>query len=88
MSYRGAAIAGVTVFAARHLPLARATSLESWSDLSGVSHRRAGFFFPQEACARPVTTALIQGEPIGLRKVVAMVLILGGATLALQSARE
>src|SRR5438445_368076 len=32
-----AAIAGVNpVFAARHLPLARATSLESWLDLSGA----------------------------------------------------
>ena len=33
-----------TEFAARHLPLARATSLESWSDLSGAPHLRAGFF--------------------------------------------
>ena len=39
-----AAIAGETVFAARHLPLARATSLESWSDLSGAPYLRAGFF--------------------------------------------
>jgi hypothetical protein len=29
-------MAGVTEFAARHLPLARATSLESWLDLSGA----------------------------------------------------
>jgi hypothetical protein len=33
-----------TVFAARHLPLARATSFESWSDLSGAPYLRAGFF--------------------------------------------
>src|SRR3979411_3027848 len=44
ISYLRAAIAGVTEFAARHLPLARATSLESWLDLSGAPDLRAGFF--------------------------------------------
>src|SRR5687767_12928212 len=52
MSYPRAAIAGVTVFAARHLPLARATSFESWSDLSGAPHLRAGFFVRKGPCAR------------------------------------
>jgi len=40
-----------TVFAARHLPLARATSFESWSDLSGAPHLRAGFFTRKAPCA-------------------------------------
>ena len=36
ISYRGLRLPALSVFAARHLPLARATSLESWSDLSGA----------------------------------------------------
>ena len=33
-----------------------------------------------------ISAALILGEPLGLREVVAMVLALGGVTLALQKA--
>ena len=33
-----------------------------------------------------ISAALILGEPLGLREVVAMVLVLGGVTLALQKA--
>jgi hypothetical protein len=43
------------LFSARHLPLARATSFESWLDLSGVSHRRAGFFRAKCQCAMVLT---------------------------------
>jgi drug/metabolite transporter (DMT)-like permease len=33
-----------------------------------------------------ISAALILGEPLGLREVVAMILTLGGVTLALQKA--
>jgi drug/metabolite transporter (DMT)-like permease len=33
-----------------------------------------------------ISAALILGEPLGLREVVAMALVLGGVTLALQKA--
>jgi len=49
----GLRLPALPVFAARHLPLARATSLESWLDLSGAPHLRAGFFARTGLGARP-----------------------------------
>jgi hypothetical protein len=49
----GLAIVNDILFAARHSPwLGPPARFESWSDLSGVSHRRAGFFSRKEPCAR------------------------------------
>jgi len=45
-----------TVFAARHLPLARATSFESWSDLSGAPTCAPDFLRARAMRVRIVST--------------------------------
>ena len=68
----GLAIANHTEFAARYLPLARATSLESWSDLSGVSYRRAGLFSHTEVWT-------LGGVTLALKAIDALLVELGSA---------
>lgn len=74
------------LFAARHLPLARATSFEFIAGRTSGALKARRIFLTCEPCARRDGAALILGEPLGLREVVAMALVLGGVTLALQKA--
>ena len=60
------AIASVNEFAARHLPLARATSLESWSDLSGAPTCAPDFLCARAMRVRMVAT--LGGVTLALQK--------------------